>query len=276
MSTPGEQVAAPLQVFTIGGAIEYGWRATWRNFWPLLLVIVVYVLINGAFSVVTGLADLPAPGSDSGGLDALDVLAATQVTALSLLGSVLNFLVTVFLMLGLIRVALGVVQGKKVDIGDLFSFSGFGRYLANTIIVGLIVGLALFIGVVPGAVLSLATDSVIWVILGAVVALILMVVASLAFTFIGYLILDKNQPGLSSLGASWAMVRPHFWSILGLNLLIALIGVFLLLAALILGLLMLIVGVFVTLPLAGVLVFGISVLSIAYAYRTISGQPVAL
>jgi hypothetical protein len=55
-----------------------------------------------------------------------------------------------------------------------------------------------------------------------------------------------------------------------------LISVFLLLAALIVGLLMLIVGVLVTLPLAGVLIFGISVLSIAYAYRTISGQSVAV
>jgi len=267
---------APQQVFTIGGAIEYGWRATWRNFWPLLLVIVVYVLINGAFSVVTGLADLPAPSSTSGGFDALDAVAATQVSILALLGSVLNFLVTVFLLLGLIRVALGVVQGKKIDIGDLFTFQGYGRYLANTVIVGLIVGLALVIGLVPGAVLALATESVVWLIVGAVIGLVLMVIASLAFTFIGYLILDKNLPGLSSLGASWALVRPHFWSILGLNLLVVLISVFLLLAALIVGLLMLIVGVLVTLPLAGVLIFGISVLSIAYAYRTISGQSVAV
>lgn len=262
--------------FTIGGAIEYGWRATWRNFWPLLLVIVVYVLISSGFSVLTGLAELPAPGSNSGGLDAIDAILATQVTVLSLLASVLNFLVTTFLILGLIRIALGVVQGRKVEIGDLFTFRGYGRYLLNTVIVGFIIGLAFAIALVPGIVLAIVTESVIWLILGAVIGLVLVVVASLAFTFIGYVILDKDQRGLSSLGASWALVRPHFWSILGLNLLIMLISVFLLLAAIVVGLLMLIVGVLVTLPFAGVMVFGISVLSIAYAYRTISGEPVAL
>lgn len=273
-SAPSPEASRP--TFTIGGAIEYGWRATWRNFWPLLLVILVYVLINGAFSVVTGLAELPAPGSGTDGMDTLDALVATQVTVLSLAGSVVNFLVTTFLVLGLIRIALGVVQGRKVDIGDLFTFNGYGRYLLNTVIVGLIIGLALAIGLIPGVALLVATDSVVWLILGAVVGLVLTVVASLAFTFIGYVILDKNARGVSSLGASWALVRPHFWSILGLNLLIALIAVFLIVAALIIGLLMLIVGVLVTLPFAGVMVFGISVLSIAYAYRTISGETVVV
>lgn len=272
----GPAAQASHQTFTIGGAIEYGWRATWRNFWPLLLVIVVYVLINGAFSVLTGFTEFPAPGADGGGLDGIGALAAAaQLTVLSLVGTVVNFLVTTFLMLGLIRIALGVVQGRKVDIGDLFTFKGYGRYLLTTVLVGVIVGIALAIGLIPGAVLSIATESVTWLIVGGIVGLILVVFASLAFTFFGYVILDKQAPGVSSLGASWALVRPHFWSILGLNLLIVLISVFLILAAIIVGLLMLIVGVLVTLPVAGVLVFGISVLSIAYAYRTISGETVA-
>lgn len=260
-------------VFTIGGAIEYGWRATWKNFWRLLLVAVIYVAINAAVSTLTGLA---SPSEvDGQGLSALENLVAVETSYLSILGSILSFLVSAFLLLGLIRVALGVAKGNRVEVGAIFSFNGYGRYLLNSILVGLVIGLAVGIVLVPAVALTIVTGSLVWVLLGGVIAVVLVVIASLAFTFFGYLILDQDKRGVSSLGASWAMVRPHFWSILGLNLLIILITIGLLAAAVVAGVLMLLVGLLVTLPLAGVLAFGISTFAITFAYRSISGETVA-
>ncbi len=262
-----------LQVFTIGGAIAYGWRATWKYFWRFLLVAVIYVAINAAVSTVTGLV---SPSDlDGQGMDALDMFTAASYSVLSIAASIVGFLVSAFLLLGLIRVALGVVKGNRVEVGEIFSFNGFGRYLLNSILIGIVMAVILAIVLVPTLLLTIATENVLWIALGGVLSVVFVVLISLAFTFFGYLILDKDSRGVSSLGASWALVRPHFWSILGLNLLVALIAVALIIGAVVAGVLMLVIGLLVTLPVAGVLAFGISTLSIAFAYRTISGEPVA-
>jgi len=269
--TPAQ--SGSLQVFTIGGAIEYGWRATWKNFWRFLLVAVIYVAINAAVSTVTGLV---SPSDlDGQGMDALDMFTAASYSVLSIAASIVGFLVSAFLLLGLMRVALGVVKGNRVEVGEIFSFNGFGRYLLNSILIGIVMAVILAIVLVPTLLLTIATENVLWIALGGVLSVVLVVLISLAFTFFGYLILDKDSRGVSSLGASWALVRPHFWSILGLNLLVALIAVALIIGAVVAGVLMLVIGLLVTLPVAGVLAFGISTLSIAFAYRTISGEPVA-
>ncbi len=105
--------------------------------------------------------------------------------------------------------------------------------------------------------------------------IVLAIALSLAFTFFGYLILDRDARGLSSLGASWKLVKPHFGALLGLYILIGIISFGLIIAAIVLGTLMLVVGLLITLPVAGVVIFGMSALSVAFAYRTIAGEPVA-
>jgi uncharacterized membrane protein len=74
---------------------------------------------------------------------------------------------------------------------------------------------------------------------------------------------------------SWGIVKPHFWPFLGLHVLLALINIGLFVAALVIGTLLLLVGLLVTIPLAMVLIFGLTALSFAYAYKTMSGQEVA-
>ena len=190
-------------------------------------------------------------------------------------GSVVQWLASLFLALGVIRIALSVTQGERVELGKVFSFAGYGRYIINSIVVGMIIVVGILVGLVPGLLIAYSTNAIVWAAVGSVVGILLAITLTLAFTFFGYLILDRDARGLSSLGASWKLVMPHFGGLLGLYILIVIINFGLIIAAILLGTLMLVVGLLITLPVAGVVVFGISALSVAYAYKVISGDPVA-
>lgn len=268
------------QSFSVGGAIGFGWRKTWTNFWRLLLVVIVFGIINAVISVIGGAGSTSSIDMSNVDLSNPDTITVDQLwqtgnLGLSIAGSVVQWLASLFLALGVIRIALSVTQGEKVELGKVFSFAGYGRYIINSIIVGILVAIGILVGVVPGLLIAYSTDAIVWAAVGSVVGILLAIILTLAFTFFGYLILDRDARGLSSLGASWKLVMPHFGGLLGLFILIVIIDFGLIIAAMFLGILMLVVGLLITLPVAGVVVFGISALSVAYAYKTISGGPVA-
>ena len=270
-----ESAPTATQPFSVGGSISFGWRMTWKNFWRLLLVVIVFGVINAVLSAISGAGTTTSIDFSNPDTLTADQLWATGNLALSFIGSVVQWLASVFLGLGVIRIALAVTRGEKVELGKVFSFAGYGRYLITSIIVGIIVVVGLLIGIVPGIAIAASTDSIVWAGVGAAVGIVLAIALSLAFTFFGYLILDRDARGLSSLGASWKLVKPHFGALLGRYILIGIISIGLLIAAIVLGTLMLVVGLLITLPVAGVVIFGMSALSVAYAYRTIAGEPVA-
>ena len=266
--------------FSVGGAIGFGWRKTWTNFWRLLLVVIVFGIINAVISFIGGAgsaSNIDVSNFDLSNPDSItvDQLWQTGNLGLSLAGSVVQWLASLFLALGVIRIALSVTQGEKVELGKVFSFAGYGRYIINSIIVGILVVVGILVGVVPGFLIAYSTDAIVWAAVGSVIGILLAIILTLAFTFFGYLILDRDARGLSSLGASWKLVMPHFGGLLGLYILIVIIDFGLIIVAIFAGILMLVVGLLITLPVAGVVVFGISALSVAYAYKTISGGPVA-
>ena len=268
------------QSFSVGGAIGFGWRKTWTNFWRLLLVVIVFGIINAVPSAIGGAGSASSIDVSNVDLSNPDTITVDQIlqtgnAGLSFAGSVVQWLASLFLALGVIRIALAVTQGEKVELGRVFSFAGYGRYIINSVFVGIIVVVGILVGFVPGLLIAYSTDAIVWAVVGSVVGILLAITLTLAFTFFGYLILDRDARGLSSLGASWKLVMPHFGGLLGLYILIVIIDFGLIIAAILLGTLMLVVGLLVTLPVAGVVVFGISALSVAYAYRTISGEPVA-
>ena len=268
------------QSYSVGGAIGFGWRKTWTNFWRLLLVVIVFGIINAVLSVIGGAGTTSSIDMSNVDLSNPDTITVDQLLqtgnlGLLIIGSVVQWLASLFLALGVIRIALAVTQGEKVELGKVFSFAGYGRYIINSIFVGIIVVVGILVGFVPGLLIAYSTDAIVWAAVGSVVGILLAITLTLAFTFFGYLILDRDSRGLSSLGASWKLVMPHFGGLLGLYILVVIINFGLIIAAIVLGIVMLVVGLLITLPVAGVVVFGISALSIAYAYKTISGDPVA-
>jgi hypothetical protein len=262
------------QPFSIGGAIGFGWKRSWKNFWWLLLVGILFTVINAIITLATA-------GGEMGGMDMSDPAAlqeqlnASTGSAIGLIGSVIQFLVTVFLGLGVIRIALAVTSGDRVRIGRLWSFQGFGRYLLASIVVAIVVGVALMIPFGIGLAISAGTDQIAWLVIGLVLGLIAAILLGLGFSFYGYVIVDKNATGLSSLGESWRLIKPHFGGLLGLHIVVGLVLIGTLIVAVLLGILLVFVGLLVTIPIAGVLVFGIPAFTFAYAYRTLAGEPIA-
>jgi hypothetical protein len=258
--------------FSVGHAIGYGWRKTWKNFWRFLLLGLIFMVITGITNAITGFGSVDVDMSDT---DTFNTAAFGQNAALSFIGLIVQFLVSSFLALGLIRIALAVTAGEDVQIPRLFRFEGYGRYLLTAIIVSIIAIIAFAIFFVPGLLISVAADTPIFAILGAVVGVVLMIIAILGLSFFGYLIVDKDAPGITSLRGSWEVIRPHFGSLLGLYILLTLINIGLFIAAIIVGILLIVVGLLITIPIALVVSFGLTSLAIAYAYRTMSGQNVS-
>ena len=260
-------MSQPAVRFSIGDSIGFAWRMTWRNFWRLLLVGIVFAVIGAIASAIAGIGNVDFT-SDMGMNQDINV-------GTSLVGAVIQYLVTLFLALGLIRIALDVTRGEDVQLKRLFGFDGYGRYLLSAIVISIIVIVGFLIPFLPMLALSAATDSPVWVVLGGIVGVLLAIVLSLGLSLYGYFIIDKNAPKVSGLKESWGIVKPHFWPFLGLHVLLALINIGLFVAALLIGTLLLLVGLLVTIPLAMVLIFGLTALSFAYAYKTMSGQEVA-
>jgi uncharacterized membrane protein len=150
--------------------------------------------------------------------------------------TVIGDLVGLLLSLGWLRVSLEITKGVRPQVPDLFHFPGFGTFLLASIL--------FFIGAVIGFVL-LIVPGIIFVVI---------------FGFYGFVIAEReNNVGvLESLQRSADITRGHRWPLFGLGLLLLGINI--------LGLLACFVGVLFT--------SGITVIAWAWAYRTLSGEPV--
>lgn len=266
--------------FSIGEAIGWGWRLTWRNFWRFLLVAVVFVILNAAVSTVTTLPTNLGQGlvdsSQTGDLQSIAVGFGSLL--FGFIGMVVQFVVSSFLAFATIRIALSVTRGEDVELKTAFVFDGFGWYLLCAIVVGVVAAIGF---VVPLAIFGIIgfiigdTAGMVLVILGALIGILIAIVISIGFTFYGFAIIDRKVTGLKALAVSWELVRPHFWRVVGLGILLALIAIGLFVAALIVGVLLIVIGLLITLPVAGVIVFGLGSLSYAFAYQRMSGNPIA-
>jgi hypothetical protein len=273
VTAPAVVADGEIRPFQVGAAIAYAWRTTWRNFWWLLLLGLLVTLL-------TSIANLPTYGSSLAEIDPGDPQSVTTTLSqatfgvLTLVGFVLQVFISIFVGIGLIRIALGATAGEGVKLERMFRLTGFGRYLGASIIIGLIVVVAIAIPVGAGIALTAALNQAVWAAVAILLAIVIAIVASIGFSMFGFVIVDQDVRGLGCLGASWRLVRPHFWGLLGLSILVGMITIGLLVAAFIVGLLLIVIGLLVTIPLAATVCLGLSVLSQGYAYRTLSGQPV--
>lgn len=268
-----EPVAPAGAPFSATAAIAYGWRRTWKHFWWILLLSLVVSAVFAVVSLISNGASL-ANANFKDPQSVTDAIAATSIGIITIIGAVVQWLASVLVGLGLLRIGLDVTAGEQINVGRLFAFQGFGRYLAGSIIIGLIISIGAGIPIAVGAALSLWQNQVAYVLVGLVLGIILAIVGSLGFSMYGFTILDKDVRGLNSLAASWQIVRPRFGSLLGMHILLALLSVAVLIVAIIAGILMIVVGLLITLPVAGAIILGLSFLSQAYAYRTLSGEEV--
>jgi uncharacterized membrane protein len=153
-----------------------------------------------------------------------------------ILAQFVNLIIGAVLAMGLIRATLAVAEGQKADVSMLFRTEGLAAYVVASILVAIGVIVGLILLIIPGIILL-----IIW-------------------HFFGYVIVQNPETGaLDAMRRSAEITRGHRWPLFGLGLLLLGINV--------IGLIACCVGVIFT--------EGITAMTVAFAYKTLSGQPVA-
>jgi len=162
--------------------------------------------------------------------------AVTNNTILYIILQLIAFLVGLILAMGLIRCVLAVVKGQTPQVEMLFETEGLGSYFVASVLVWIMVSIGLILCIIPG------------------------IIVGIIFLFYGYLIVENPTLGpTDALKRSQEITKGHLGELFVLGL--ALIGIN------IIGALLCLIGLVVT--------FGITAVAVAYAYRTLNGEPVA-
>jgi hypothetical protein len=225
--------------FTVGAALSYAWAAFKANLGPLVILALVVIgvqLVVGLLRLLVGL-----------GFESDSSIVVGTAAVLSLLMGVIAFVVGMVVAVGLIRAALAVMDGRTPTPNMIFQTEGLVTYILAAILFGLGVSVGLVLCIIPGLVLAF-----LW-------------------QFYGYAIVDGHPEvgATSSLGRSFQVVKANVGELLVLWL--AFIGI---------GL---VIGLVAVIPLIGwiigaaaaVIIYPVFALSLAYAWRSMTGGVVA-
>lgn len=235
-------------------AIGMGWRLLSSDFWMLWVLGIVFSVVTGGSGVIACLLCCLLP--------------------------FVPFFVGSPMAAGLFRAVCRRVDGGVVNIADLFS--AFGPHYWQIVIAGLpVAGIELISGATEvGVRLSantgpmmmkelssegIAIGLIVVVVLIGLFLMLLLAVLKLFFTFALLAIWEKPTSGADAIKASMQLVRQNLLPMVGLVLLFGLLN----LAAVIVGLLGLCVGIFITLPAVAVWYH----ITLIYLYRSWRGQP---
>lgn len=174
--------------------------------------------------------------------------SAVNSSAGTIVVNLLSFIVGIVLAMGLIRAAIAVVEGRTPEANMFLNTDGFASYLGAVI---------LFALAVVGPMIILAILVPILVLVWLIPAIVLGVM----WHFFGYVIVeDPAVTPSEALRRSADITRGHRWQLFGLGVLLALINI--------VGFLACFIGLLFT--------YGITAVTLAYAYKRLSGQPVAM
>jgi uncharacterized membrane protein len=154
----------------------------------------------------------------------------------SLFFQLIGWIIGMILTMGLFRAALAVVDGRIPEVSMLFETEGLGSFIVAAILFGLMVWVGLILCIIPGIILFLV------------------------FMFYGFIIVENPNIGpTDALKKSQEITRGRLGELFVFGL--AIFGINFV-GALLCG-----VGLLFT--------YGISYIAVAYAYKTLRGEPVA-
>lgn len=209
-----------MQKFSISEALKYGWNTTKANLMFLVGIEIVALLVQ-SFSQgirVTYTQSFPFLNLD--------------VSPIGLIFYIFKIIIDI----GLIKIALDFVEGKKAEFMDLFRhYNLFVKYFIGSTIYGLLIGLGLILLIIPGIFLIIRLQ------------------------FYNFLIVDKGLGPIEALKASWQLTKGSSMNLFLYGL--AALGVILL------GLLALVVGIVVAIP--------VTMLATAFIYRKLANRTTA-
>ena len=200
--------------FSIEEALGQGWNAMKTHFWLFLGCLIVAVVVIG---IPRGIGS--ALEGKAGGLSALFFILAG--------------LIDMAISIGLIRIALKILDNEKPEFNDLFSFpKHFIDYLGASILSALIVLGGMILLLIPG---------IYW---------------AIKFQFFGYCVVDQKLNPIEALRQSSRITQDVKWKLFGFGILLWLINI--------LGVICLVVGLFVTIPT--------TLVAYAFVYRKLMSQ----
>ncbi|MBP7831764.1 MAG: DUF975 family protein [Candidatus Pacebacteria bacterium] len=217
-----------MKTFSIREAFRFGWKEFKKAPWVYIGVAVVIGFINSL-----------------GRVENLGIVASVVGIAASL---------------GVIKITLNAVDGKKPEMNDIFSqWNLFWKYLGMTIVMLLmllipfiVIGIIVMSLTMPIITLispGLTPSPWLFVILAAMIVIVFMII--LRYMFAPYLVVDKNMKIMESFKKSSAMTKGYRWKLLGMMFFGLLINL--------LGVIALVVGVLITMM--------VTYIAQAYVYR---------
>lgn len=187
--------------FSIKEAFSFGWQTTKKNFGYFVLLLILTAATLGVASYVQ------------------NSVAENYESAffLILIINILVWVVDIIVQMGLIKISIRFVEGKKSKYLDLYHTKSFINYVLVSIITGIIVGVGLIIFIIPGIILGIKLQ------------------------FANYLVVDKDYGVRRAIKESWQMTKDVKWRLFLLGLLILIINLA--------GFFALMIGLFLTIPL---------------------------
>lgn len=198
----------------IGGCIGRGWELVKNNFWPVVGVSALVMLITVVINQIIGLFTRPVINA---------MVVQHQFSArgifIVLMVTIISAPIYAIFMAGLFKYFLKMIREENAQIGD--AFSGFGPSIGQLILLGLVMH-------------SL-------VMIGCVLCLIPGVYLSVAWYFAIPLVIDRRMNFWEAMESSRKLVTKHWFLVFAFLLVIGLLA-----AA---GVIACCIGIFVTMPI---------------------------
>ncbi|GAA1738225.1 hypothetical protein GCM10009809_36670 [Isoptericola hypogeus] len=201
--------------------MSYGWRKVTSNFGAWLLVALVFLGVNVLYTWLTGGFERYQEMYDvNGATVAMPQMGGDAAVAalVSLVGSIISYLITAFLTRG----ALDETTGRKPGVGDFFRISNGFQVVLAAFVVTILTTIGLILCILPGLVVIIFS------------------------AFVYYFALERREGAFTAISSSFSLVGKSFGSVF--LLLLTLLGVNIL-GAIPFGL-----GLFLTIPLSYVAV----------------------
>jgi uncharacterized membrane protein len=213
--------------FSRDEALSFGWKTMKSNLAFFIVLLLILFMIGAIPTALNSLLQNATKGNE--GVSGLSALTVLITTILSIASQVVSFIMQI----GVLKISLKFCDGEKPDFSELFkNYRLFWRFLGASLLVGLIVVGGFILLIVPG---------IIW---------------AIRYSFVNYLIVDKNCGIMESLHKSREITEGKKGGLFVFFIILGLINI--------LGLICLGVGLFATVPT--------SMLALAFVYRQLLGQ----
>jgi uncharacterized membrane protein len=209
-----EEILARDYTLDIGNCLTRGWALVKKNFWPLVGVSFLVMLVMGGINQLIGLFSRPAINEMI-----LEHRFSPRGIAVVLFTTILSGPIYAVLTAGLFKYYLKLIRGEQAGVGD--AFSGFGSSIGQLALLGLLQCLLVDVGIVlcivPGIYLAVA------------------------WYFSVPLVIDRQLPFWAAMELSRKVVSRHWFIVFGFLLVMGLVAAS--------GIIACCVGVFVTIPI---------------------------